>query len=250
MSTTNKTSKPLRRVAERARRSLVALAAGASALALALGASPAAAGSLREPMSFEIVEGRSELGIERWIQASGAFMRDTPALFEAFARERDIAGMTVVLESHGGSLVGGLELGRLFRRHGVHTVVGTTLRESETPQLRHRTICASACTFAFLGGTRRTVAPEARFGVHQFSWPREDMRGLVSDRQFVLYMTSQITAYLRDVDADRRIAVLFASAPADGLHIVTQSELTAYGIGEVGPARVAERPSSAGSQVE
>jgi hypothetical protein len=58
-----------------------------------------------------------------------------------------------VLSSPGGSMIDGIAVEKIIRKHGLDTHV--------------ELLCASACTEAFFGGTKRTVAPTARLGFHQ-----------------------------------------------------------------------------------
>ena len=82
--------------------------------------------------------------------------------------------MTVVLDSYGGTVGPGLEIGRAFRRLDMTTTVGKTnfLPGDGEPRatLSPKGICASMCAFALLGGARRYVPTEARVMVHQI-WP-------------------------------------------------------------------------------
>lgn len=62
--------------------------------------------------------------------------------------------LEAVLESPGGVMVEGLQIGQLLRRAGVAT------------RVRRGRECASACFLAFLGGPLRLVEPTGRLGVH------------------------------------------------------------------------------------
>jgi hypothetical protein len=117
-----------------------------------------------------------------WIAASGKITETSAADFEAFGRGFDLRGAMVVLDSGGGVVEGGLALGRAFRRLGLTTTIGRTMRlppslnGERRAMLSPRASCASMCVFALLGGARRHVPDEARVLVHQI-WPsklRED----------------------------------------------------------------------------
>ena len=60
----------------------------------------------------------------RFVFASGAITADTPKDFKTFARDRDLTGAVVVLDSDGGSVHGAIALGREIRRLGLDTTVG------------------------------------------------------------------------------------------------------------------------------
>ncbi len=59
---------------------------------------------------------------------------------------------TVVLDSPGGHYAVGLRMGRLIRDRGIDTVTTD--------------MCGSACIYAFLGGSQRTLQQGARIGFH------------------------------------------------------------------------------------
>jgi len=135
-------------------------------------------------MRFEIVrEGPAEKCGDKcrvWVSASGRITPETAKEFEAFSKDRDLRGKTVVLESIGGAVVAGLDLGRAFRQLDMTVTIGkTTFLSGEGDRrgtLSPKAVCASMCTFVLLGGARRHVPAEAKVLVHQI-WPsakRED----------------------------------------------------------------------------
>jgi hypothetical protein len=107
------------------------------------------------------------------ISASGMITADTPRDFDAFARERDVRGATIVLDSKGGSVLGAIALGRAIRALGMTTTVGRIKEHAAHEVTGRRTAvmpradCQSMCPFVLLGGVRRFIPPEARVLVHQ-----------------------------------------------------------------------------------
>lgn len=69
----------------------------------------------------------------------------------------------VVLESHGGSLDAGLEIGKAIRLKGFGTFVGDGA------------LCASACGLAWLAGNPRIMTTSARVGFHAASDERRNI---------------------------------------------------------------------------
>jgi hypothetical protein len=127
------------------------------------------------PMRFEWhMEGPAEAcgkACHTWISAVGVITEDTAREFEVFAKDNNVQGATLVLDSEGGSVVAGLALGRAIRRFDMTTTVGKTIvLPSEDGKARARfspdTSCESMCAFVLLGGTRRYVPPQARVLVH------------------------------------------------------------------------------------
>jgi hypothetical protein len=95
------------------------------------GNSAHAGGALEErklPMRFTWVACGSDC--RGWVSAVGIVTADSPQDFEDFARERDLRGATIVLDSSGGSVNDSIALGRRFRDLGMLTTVGisTTTR--------------------------------------------------------------------------------------------------------------------------
>jgi hypothetical protein len=106
-----------------------------------------------------------------WISAAGFITEHTANDFEIFAKDNNVQGATLVLDSKGGSVLAALALGRAIRRFDMTTTVGRTivLTSSEggpTAKLSPDADCQSMCVFLLLGGMRRYVPPEARILVH------------------------------------------------------------------------------------
>ena len=103
----------------------------ASVVLASMAASPAVGLSFSDRGSEAFVTGRFDFGDE--------------VRFEEFlARPRPAPLRVVYLNSHGGNLKAGIDIGRLIRRARLATAVLAT---------RH--VCDSACTLAFAGGVRR-----------------------------------------------------------------------------------------------
>ena len=107
-----------------------------------------------------------------WISASGMIRPETAAEFETFASKSDIRGLTIALESEGGSVLGALSLGRAIRRLGMTTTVGKVTEPGSgnargKAALSPAADCESMCAFVLLSGVKRIVPPEARVRVHQ-----------------------------------------------------------------------------------
>jgi hypothetical protein len=89
-----------------------------------------------------------------WIMATGEFTSNTPAAFEGYLIANPYSPKVIRFNSPGGDLRAGILLGEYLRKSDFTT-------EAE--------FCASACVYAFLGGTSRVLSgPEAKIGVHRF----------------------------------------------------------------------------------
>src|ERR1700757_5495274 len=93
-----------------------------------LGGSAHAGVALEErklPMKFNWVV--CQPNCRGWVSAVGIVTAETPRDFDDFARDRQLEGETVVLESSGGSVNDSIALGRRFRELGMLTTVGTSV---------------------------------------------------------------------------------------------------------------------------
>jgi len=148
------------------------LAMGSSCLP-ALGAEPEEAGapSMRFEWHLEGPAERCGLACRVWISAVGLITEDTARDFEVFAKDNNVQGATLVLDSPGGTVHAALELGRAIRGFDMTTTVGKTIvltSDDGVPraELSPDASCESMCAFLLLGGTRRYVPPEAHVLVH------------------------------------------------------------------------------------
>ena len=165
----------------------------------AIGA-PAYAGSVLEerkmPMRFTWVA--CEPNCRGWIGAVGIVTGDTVKDFDEFARGRELAGATVVLDSSGGSVNDAIKMGRRWRRMGLLTTVGTTV-EVQTPSgLKPAVVphayCESMCVFLLLAGTTRFVPDQAHVRVHQI-W----MGDRADDPRAATYTAQDLMIVERDI---------------------------------------------------
>src|SRR5262245_65171792 len=94
----------------------------------------------------------------------------------------------VWLNSPGGNLFAGMQLGRIIREHGASTYIidSRALLPGE---------CYSACALAFLGGVHRFIDHGARYGVHRASLPVERSTG---ERNLGQELSGAIGSYMRE----------------------------------------------------
>ena len=177
---------------------------GAAALCLALpgtvttsGNSAKASGTLEErklPMRFNWVECKPDC--KGWISAVGIVTADSPRDFDEFSRGRDLSGVTVVLDSSGGSVNDSITLGRRFRKLGMLTTVGVSLRgdDARRPDVAPEAYCESMCVFLLLAGKARYVPEAAHVRVHQI-W----MGDRADDAKAASYTAQDLSIVERDI---------------------------------------------------
>ena len=137
-----------------------------------LGGSAYAGAALEErqlPMKFSWVA--CQPNCRGWISAVGIVTAETPSDFDDFARDHQLKGETVVLDSSGGSVNDAIALGRRFRALEMVTTVGASVltpsARGERARVSPEAYCESMCVFLLLSGKSRYVPEKAHVRVHQ-----------------------------------------------------------------------------------
>ena len=236
---------------------------GATAFCLALpgavttlGNSAYAGGTLEErkqPMHFKW--NACQPDCRGWVSAVGIVTSDSPREFEEFAKGRQLAGATIVLDSSGGSVNDSISLGRKFRSLGALTTVGATVR-TQTPQGERASVspeayCESMCVFLLLSGKTRYVPETAHVRVHQI-W----MGDRADDAKAASYTAQDLMIVERDIGrlakytfdmggAGDLLSLALSVPPWEDLHELSAAELrltnlvTTDAVAEVLPQEVA-----------
>ena len=182
----------------------------------ALGGSAHAGVTLEErklPMKFSWVACQPDC--RGWVSAVGVVTADSPKDFDEFARGRQLGGVTIVLDSSGGSVNDSIALGRRWRNLGALTTVGTSV-QTRTAQ-RDRAIvapeayCESMCVFLLLSGKTRYVPEAAHVRVHQI-W----MGDRADDAKAASYSAHDLMIVERDIGRGGRSLVAVAERCAMG----------------------------------
>jgi len=184
------------------------------AIVATAGNSAHAGGALEErklPMRFTWVACGSDC--RGWVSAVGIVTADSPQDFEDFARERDLRGATIVLDSSGGSVNDSIALGRRFRELGMLTTVGISTAThgamtdrttgeratgeratGERASVAPEAYCESMCVFLLLSGKTRYVPDAAHVRVHQI-W----MGDRADDARAASYTAQDLMIVERDI---------------------------------------------------
>jgi len=131
----------------------------------------------------------------------------------------------VAFDSNGGSLIAGIEIGKMIRLKNFATLVTQGAR------------CASACSIAWLGGTQRLMAPQAQIGFHaaykvQLGAATETGVG-----------NAVLGAYLNEIGMPLRAVVYVTETPPDSMTWLTVKEAERQGI-DVTPFNPAQLPAN------
>ncbi len=148
------------------------------------------------PMHFKWVACQPDC--KGWVSAVGIVTADSPKAFEEFARDRQLGGATIVLDSSGGSVNDSIALGRRFRALGALTTVGATVRtqtaQGERAHVVPEAYCESMCVFLLLSGKTRYVSPASHVRVHQI-W----MGDRADDAKAASYTAQDLMIVERDI---------------------------------------------------
>jgi hypothetical protein len=169
------------------------------------------------PMTFK--DGGVVADRGRVIYATGQIVDDTATKFDAFLKSAGVQpGALVVFHSPGGSLGVGMEMGESIRKNSLRTAVGQAQPSSQSGNALAALltaeptsgVCASACSFAFLGGVHRTVPKGSLYGVHAADLETKALAG--TDLLFLgQQLAALMSAYLEEMGIDPGLLPLLAN---------------------------------------
>lgn len=181
-----------------------------------------------EPMSFHLASSGGNCGGCEWIAAQGEITPETPTKFKKYIAENGKPYL-IRLHSNGGSLIAGIELGRMIREQGATTTIGKTAQETgaglEHLEIAENGICASACAFAFMGGLERHAGPN-QLGMHQF-YSVNDKK---LDSRTVQILAGVSLLHTIQMGIDPRVIVAASSTGPEAIRWFSQDELTRFGL--------------------
>lgn len=132
---------------------------------------------------------------------SGEISKDTPAkvqgrslrLNQAFGRS-----ISIIINSPGGNLFAGMELGRVLREEaGASVTIGSYAKDPKSgkPDTATPGVCLSACALAYIGGTNRWIRDKSVYGVHRF---HSQAGASASDLDAAQIISAAIGNYIRN----------------------------------------------------
>ncbi|MEO6920732.1 MAG: hypothetical protein ABI171_17255 [Collimonas sp.] len=146
-----------------------------------------------------------------------------PARVAAALRQSGSAGVDVYLDSTGGDLLAGMEIGQLLRKAGAATHVGRYAGGSApTPG-----VCYSACSLAFLGGVYRYVSEGSQYGVHRVSRASGPVAGDLDTGQIV---SAGIARYIRGMGVGQGLLDLLVQKGEQGIYLLSDAEMKALNV--------------------
>jgi hypothetical protein len=122
------------------------------------------------------------------------------------ANKRIPLASRLFLNSPGGSLLGGMALGRVIRAHLLQTFIGQ-IHEAGTPGIEPG-YCYSACALAFLGGEYRYLPDGSVYGVHRFFWQGHTS----ADADVAQIVSAAVVEYIKTMGVDTKLFALASQA--------------------------------------
>lgn len=177
--------------------------------------------------------------VQETIYASGQIEAESADRLRTFVADNHISGKaTVALSSAGGSLAGGVRLGKLIRELGFDTNVyrytgpaktkgdgsiddALALLDEDQPA-----DCSSACVYAYAGGVHRYLYSGSRLGIHQFYF-QDDAKATAQDAQL---LSALIVAHLSAMGAKPELFSAASLFKKDQIRYLSTQEADEFGL--------------------
>lgn len=140
----------------------------------------------------------------------GDFLEGDEKKFTQVALANDMA--IIVLNSYGGSTLAGIEIGKVIRLKGYWTYVPA------------EAVCASACSYAWLGGIQRYLEPGGKIGFHA-SYVQENGINKESGVGNAI-----VGAYLNSLGLSQYAIAYISTAPPESMTWMTIEDAQSVGI--------------------
>ncbi|HWW99416.1 hypothetical protein [Collimonas sp.] len=165
----------------------------------------------------------------RWVMSlAGEIDAAAPARVRAALARSGSAGVEVYLDSTGGDLLAGMEIGQLLRQAGANTHVGryTAARNGQAAGVAPG-VCYSACSLAFLGGVYRYAGAGSQYGVHRVSRASGPAAGDLDTGQIV---SAGIARYIRGMGVGQGLLDLLVQQGEHGIYLLSDAEMKALNV--------------------
>ncbi len=197
-----------------------------------------------EPMTFQVAPVGAVNGIcghkcAEVITAEGEINNDTADNFLRFLSEHSgDQGIrpVVLLESPGGTVVGAMQLGMVFRKIGAAVIVAEAVGDAQTQQIRVAPgLCMSACVYAFFGGKKRVIPTVSKLGIHRMviNESVHDPSGGTTRQQVFGTddIVSTLAGYTKFMGIDPGVITFAETVAPESIHIVTPQQISRWRLG-------------------
>jgi ATP-dependent protease ClpP protease subunit len=184
-------------------------------------------------VEFSLINGSSKCSGCLIIKAAGEITELTPDKFDKFLTSALLdkkKNTTLVIDSPGGSLWGGIELGRKIRSLGFDTHVGKidSAQGDELNIIAGQ--CASACAYAFLGGKNRSKEVDSRYGLHQISTTTTSAVPLNQAIKSTQNLLSTISSYVEKMGVSSEIVNIATQTESERINWIDSKTMMEHGV--------------------
>ena len=174
------------------------------------------------------------------ISATGEITNSSADEFLAFLNEHvqdQQLRPVILIHSPGGTVVGSMQLGMMFRKLGAAVIVARTVEEEGTDRAHVVPgACMSACVYAFMGGAKRVVPTVSRLGIHRmaiYGQAHDPAGGEVETRSYRdrRHRHGSEQLYQNDGGQPRGDRLCGADCARSSIHIVTPREIARWRLG-------------------
>ncbi|MEH6741554.1 MAG: hypothetical protein V7695_23815 [Sulfitobacter sp.] len=154
----------------------------------------------------------------------------TSGLGDQFKEILESEGPAVYLNSPGGDLEEALKIGRLIRKSGKSTIIGSLdgVQRSDflsrPESMPTEGICESACAYIFMGGAERDLG-SGKLGLHRFF---STERGLTSDE--AQFLSGLLVEYMVEMGVDARLFLAASKEGAASMYYISDNEALDYDV--------------------
>ena len=200
-----------------------------------------------EPMSFRLetistspaCRRRCDRNRAEVISATGEITNSTSDDFLAFLHDHvqdQQLRPVVLIHSPGGTVVGAMQLGLVFRKIGAAVIVARTFDFEGEEQARVAPgACMSACVYAFFGGIKRVVPTVSKLGIHRMAIYERSHDPSGGDMVTRSYGTDDIVTalsdYTRMMGVNPQVIDYAEQIEPESIHIVTAKEISRWRLG-------------------
>ncbi len=173
------------------------------------------------------------------ISATGEITNTTSDEFLGFLHEHVGDGQlrpVILIHSPGGTVIGAMQLGLLFRKIGAAVIVARSFDDPATD--RSHIVpgaCMSACVYAFFGGVKRVVPSVSRLGIHRmavYEQSHDPAGGNMMTRSFGTDdIVSALSSYTKLMGVNPAVIDYAEQIAPEDIHIVTPREIMRWKLG-------------------
>lgn len=177
-------------------------------------------------MSIKVVEEDifyKILGAPTSIYLSGTIEKNSPKKIKEVLNKHKNEYIHIYIDSPGGNLIAGMEIGKILRDNSVSITVGKKGLERKADA----GLCMSSCSLAFLGGVYRYMAEGSEYGVHRASTQSGPSEFDLDNGQII---SALIGAYIREMEVDSRLLDLIVGVGKDDIYVLSTRELKEIGV--------------------